>query len=265
VTCRPARVLIHSEQGLGDILLLVRYFPVVERDFGVKLLFECPASMLALVQHNFPSVECVINGSGLEFDYHLPIMSLPFVCKTRADTVPWNGPYLRAEPHKISEWSCFWPLNEPGIPRIGICWSTGVNAYNPHNYDVHKKKSVPFDLLKPILDVPGVAYVSLQTGDGSEDMPNPGIKTFSDTAAILHHLDGMITVDTALANLAGAMGAKTYLLDRRDFDWRYYNELKQPWYPTVKPYRQTVLNDWSPVISSVVDEMKKLAASKMAA
>ncbi len=262
---RDCTVLIHSEMGLGDVVCFLPYLPIIERHFSVKAKLECPASMLALVQYNFPSVECTVNGVGMEFDYHLPIMSLPYVCKTRADTVPWDGPYLRAEPHKIDEWSCFWPLNEPGIPRIGICWSTGVNAYNPHNYDVHKKKSVPFDLLKPVLDVPGVAYVSLQTGDEAESMPNPGIKTFSDTAAILHHLDGVITVDTALANFAGAMGAKTYLIDRFDYDWRYHDKLKQPWYPTVTPYRQTVLNDWSPVISSLVDEMKKLAANKMAA
>ena len=201
------------------------------------------------------------DGAAVEFDYHLPIMSLPYVCKTRADTVPWDGPYLRPEPHKIDEWSCFWPLNEPGIPRIGICWSTGVNAYNPHNYDVHKKKSVPFGLIKPILDVPGVAYVSLQTGDESEDMPNPGIKTFSDTAAILHHLDGVITVDTALANLAGAMGSNIWLMDRFDNDWRWDN-IESPWYPTARIFRQKKLGDWQPVVAAIRRDLEELRLRK---
>ena len=223
-------------------------------------------SMLDLVPHQLPFCEV--------HDQRLGASISTITCRScRSPTSARPGQtrcrgtaHILGRSHtRSSEWSCFWPLNEPGIPRIGICWSTGVNAYNPHNYDVHKKKSVPFDLLKPVLDVPGVAYVSLQTGDEAEGMPNPGIKTFSDTAAILHHLDGVITVDTALANLAGAMGAKTYLIDRFDYDWRYHDKLKQPWYPTVTPYRQTVLNDWSPVISSLVDEMKKLAANKMAA
>jgi tetratricopeptide (TPR) repeat protein len=257
---RNCTVCIFSEMGLGDIFIMLRYFPIIEKQFKVSIIFEGSGSYLDLVAHNFPNVKCTLAADDNDFDYHLPIMSLPFICKTRADSVPWSGPYLKAEPAKIEQWANG-PWADKSMPNVGLCWSTGVNAYNPHNYDVHKKKSVPFEMLNALLGVPGVRLVSLQTGSEEERMPNPGIKTFSDTAAILHHLDGVITVDTALANLAGAMGVKTYLFGRFDSDWRYEQKLKTPWYPTVVPYRQKVLNEWSPVISSLIDEMENLAPS----
>lgn len=257
---RDCRVLVFCEMGLGDAACLARYFPVIEKQFGVEVSFECYPQMAALMRHSFPSVKVVDHGNEADFDYHLPIMSLPFICKTRADSVPWDGAYLKAEPAKIIEWeNRLCGLADHSRANVGICWSTGANIYNPQNYDVHRKKSVPFDNLKPLLDTPGVNFISLQTGDEARLLPNPGIESFSDTAAILHHLDLVITPDTALANLSGAMGKKTWLMDRMDADWRYLKTLKTPWYPSVRVFRQTKLYDWSPVIRAITDEMRSIS------
>jgi hypothetical protein len=122
---RDCRVLIFAEMGLGDCFLLSRYFPIIKKQFGVEVSFECYSQMAQLMVHNFPDVKVVAQANEDDFDYHLPIMSLPFICKTRADSVPWGGPYVKAEPAKIIEWeNRLCGLAGHSKPNVGICWST---------------------------------------------------------------------------------------------------------------------------------------------
>lgn len=259
-------LLIHPEMGLGDSFLLLRYLPVVRDKFNVRVIFECFPQMIDLVRYNYPDIEVFEFGKITEgFDYHLPMMSLPFYCKTTSSTVPWNGPYIKAEPEKIIEWAgkisrmpgaCIMKKN------IGICWSGGKRAYNSGAQEIDKRRSVPFELIKPLLEMPGINWISLQAENDS-GLPNPGIKTFSDTAAIIQCLDAVISVDTSVINLAGAMGKKTWLLNRYDHCWRW-GAASSPWYPTIKDIRQTQYGAWDDVVARIKDELEK-ECDKMAA
>lgn len=260
-------VLIHPEMGFGDSFLMLRYLRVVTGKFNTtKIIFECFPQMIDLVRYNFPDIDVREFGSITEgFDYHLPMMSLPHYCKTRSNTVPWEeGGYLKAELGKIEEWSEL--LREKKILdttklNIGICWSGGKRAYNSGAQETDKRRSVPFELVKPLLAMPGINWISLQAENDS-GLPNPGIQSFSDTAAIIHMCEAVVSVDTSVINLAGAMGKKTWLLNRYDHCWRW--GVPGAWYPTIKDICQTHYGVWDDVIDKIknelADECDKIAA-----
>ena len=258
---RPARVHVHTEQGLGDIFLMVRYLNEMKK-LGVKITFETQSNMMRLIEHSFPEVKVIENGkSDNVFDYHVPIMSLPFVFKTMADSVPWDGAYLIPESDKIDEWRDKLKLSKDKL-NIGICWNAGKRSFNAENHETEKRKSVPFEQIEKWLHTDGIHFVSLQN-DRDEQFPNPGIKSFSDTAGIIHNLDIVISVDSAVANLAGAMGKEIWVMDRFDHCWRY-NDIPTPWFPTVKIFRQSKPMVWDDVMIQIQDELNKLCG-KMAA
>lgn len=242
------RVRVHAEMGYGDVFLMMRYLKLLKSKFNVDAQFEAGETMRGLCRHNFPGVEFVPEGDQNidQFDFHLPMMSLPYIFGTRNDTVPWSGGYLLPEPDRNLEWYEKLKLDRF---NVGICWFAGQRSYNADNHDVCKRKSVNFDLIKPLLKTKGVNFVSLQAEKDSQ-FPHPGIQNFSDTAAIISLMDLVITVDTSVANLAGAMGKETWLMDRFDHCWRY-SDIKSPWYPTVRVFRQTTSGDWNTVITKI--------------
>ena len=253
---RPAIIRVVSEMGLGDCFCMARYLPVIEKQFGVKIVFESHKSMIHLTRYNFPSITCIEYGDQefSDFDYYIPMMSLPVICKTTIDSVPWNGAYLNSEPERFTQWDDENIWEETRLKKnIGICWSAGQRSWNAENNATFKRKSVPFMFLEPILDNDDFNFVSLQVGL-DEQFQNPGIKDFSDTAAIIGLCDIIITVDSAVANLAGAMGKEVWLMDRRDHDWRWNGV----WYPTAKVFRQTTQGEWLDVIEKIHRELEAI-------
>ena len=248
---RPASVRIHTEHGLGDCFLMARYIPAAVAT-GVKVIFEVHPSMLDLMKFNFPDVEVVAYGAeSSAFDYHLPMMSLPFVLKSKKPL--WNGPYLKSDRRDVAEWHgrlChdgkLDNMKAQG-PVIGIVWAGGKRSYNAENNETNRRRSVPFDLIKPLLAIDGVTFLSLQV-DEQEPFPNPGIKDFTDTAALITLCDVVISVDSSVANLAGAMGRNVWLLNRYDACWRW---AFSAWYPTIKDFRQKQPRGWGDVIDRV--------------
>ena len=257
---RNHRVLVHSEMGLGDVFIMMRYLPMIKEKFNCEVLFECQKSMLALARHNFPDIQCVEYGhvDNDSFDMQLPMMSLPLIFHTKSYNVPWDGAYIKPEPHKVEEWREKLMLSPSGH-NVGICWHAGKQSHSADNHSTSKRKSVPPELIKPILDFPvtcGVHFVSLQVGhDGI--LPHPGIKDFSDTAAIISLLDTVISVDTAVANLAGAMGVNLWVIDRFDHCWRY-SDIRTPWYPTAKCYRQEKFGEWDAPLAAIERDLKRI-------
>lgn len=259
-------ICVIPEMGFGDVFVMLRYLDIIKSKHNVRIMFEANEAYADLVADNFPYLRMVKNAEGHDFDYYAPLMSMPRIFKTRRDNVPWEGQYIFPQKELVEEWyPKLMGWCEPGRPNIGICWSSGANTFNPNNFFVHQKKSVPFDKIHPLFECKNVNWISLQTGMEAKNIYGaPEIKTFSDTAAILSMLDGLVTVDTAVCNLAGAMGVKTWLMDRYDHDWRYFDGLKTPWFPTVKPIRQKGFGEWGPVIQTIVNEISALS-SKVAA
>ncbi|MBI5897986.1 MAG: tetratricopeptide repeat protein [Rhodocyclales bacterium] len=235
-------LFIHFEQGFGDTFQFLRYLPLLKAR-GARMLLSIPEAMRHLVAANFPDVE-VFSGNEVlpPFDYHVAIMSLPLALGTTLATIPAaNPPYLRAPKDRIAAW-------RRRIPRgrqlhVGLVWSG-----NPgHRYDA--QRSLGIDGMRTLLDLPGIRFHALQkeVREGEAEllaqMPRidplgPDLKDFSDTAAAINQLDLVITVDTSVAHLAGAMGKPVWILLPHAADWRWLTDREDsPWYPTVRLFR----------------------------
>ena len=264
----PAIVHIHVDGGDGDNFALMRYLPLLAEK-GYTVRYETKDKMFELARGSFTNVEvvpCASDFPGIsgikDFDYHLPIVDLPFMFKTDIDTIPWNGPYIKANSELVEKYKLY-------KGKIGICWSTGVKTI-----DWHKKssgrKSLKFDLLKPIIDVNPAMFVCLQAGPSRLDnnriidcLPkDEHYLTWAETAALIENLDLVISIDTSIAHLAGAMGKPTWLMMHKYLtSWQFMAECPgaswntaSPWYPTMRIFRQKEKGDWSSVIASVTND-----------
>lgn len=250
-------LLLHFEQGFGDTFMYVRYAPLVKARGGRVLLLA--QRQLADVVATCPGIDAVIvEGEPLPaFDLHLPLPSLPCVFRTDLAAIPADIPYLDVPgrvPHR-EQLQALLALSE-GKTRIGCAW-TG----NPRHRRDHER-SMPCGLLAPLAEIPDVSWFSFQYLPGPK-APLPGLvsltpilETFSDTAYGLSGMDLVITVDTALAHLAGAMGIPVLLLVhfQPDFRWMLYRD-DSPWYPSLRIYRQTSPGDWGGVIHEVLGDL----------
>ncbi len=263
---RGARVLLHAEQGLGDSIQFLRYVPLVQAAGG-RVILDLPAKLHRLVER-VPGLLAVVNtGDSLPyFDCHCPLMSLPLALGTTLETVPAQVPYLSAPPEALAAAATLpWPAS--GL-KVGLAW-TG-NPDHPKN----RFRSLPLELLEPLLEIEGLHFFSLQMGPGAEELaarklPITDLAPFTcdmaDTAAQMAHLDLVITIDTSMAHLAGALGRPVWVLLGYAPDWRWLlNRDDTPWYPTARLLRQGTNGDWPPVIARVRTALQQLAAQKRA-
>jgi hypothetical protein len=192
--------------------------------------------------------EVATSGAGLPpFDYRCPVNSLPYVFDTSIETVPADGAYVSADRALTAEWAARLP---PG-PRVGLVWAGEPGSSDPEARALDRRRNLPFKMLLPLTVTPGVSFISLQTGPARSQIaggihdPMGAVRDFADTAAIIANLDAVISVDTAVAHLAGAMGKPVFLLDRYDNCWRWlYGRGDSPWYPTLMIFRQAQPDDW---------------------
>jgi tetratricopeptide (TPR) repeat protein len=252
-------ILLHGEQGLGDIIQFSRYVERV-RELGATVILEVRAPVAGLLD-GLGAAQIVTAGSELpDFDCHCPLMSLPLAFKTEFATIPWSGPYLHADPQRVEQWRA--RLGNPG-KRIGLVWSG--NALNPNN----AWRSVPLDALLRHLP-PGFHYYSLATELSAADRATveatPYMTAlaadFVDTAAICEALDLVISIDTSIAHLSGALGHPTWLLLAHSPDWRWLLDRDDsPWYPSMRLYRQPSRGDWQRVLERVAGDLVRWADS----
>jgi hypothetical protein len=200
------------------------------------------------------------------FDAHLPLMSLPRVFGTTVASIPWDGPYIRPDAARVDEWRTF--VLQDARLKVGLVWGG-----RPQQGD-DRKRSIALSMLAPLARARGVAFYSLQKGPPAAQAaaPPPGmqlvdpgarLRNFADTAALASHLDLVITIDTSVAHLAGAMGRPTWVLVTRVPDWRYHLErADNPWYPTMRLFRQQADGEWSEAIARVADELEALASER---
>jgi hypothetical protein len=250
-------LLLYWEQGFGDTLMFVRYAPWVKA-LGGKVVLVAQARLADLVA-TCPGIDEVIpHGDSIPpFDVHLPLLSLPRIFQTALKSIPATIPYLhvpRRIPH-FEEITKTLAVSEGKI-RMGLVWAGNTTHKNDG------KRSIPPMALIPLAALPEIAWFSFQVGRQDEP-PFPGIVSmepllsdFSDTAYALGSMDLVITVDTAVAHLAGAMGIPTFLLLSSLPDWRWMMGRKDsPWYPTMRLYRQPIPGDWDAVVRDVVADL----------
>jgi len=252
-------VLLHAEQGLGDTIQFCRYAPMVAAR-GARVILEVHKPQVELMRTLDGALEVIARGDVLPpFDLHCPLPSLPLAFKTDLTTIPGEAPYLRA-PSDVA-WNERLGAKRP---RIGLVWSG-----NPgHKRD--RDRSVPFHALMPLFDL-DATFVSLQKdvrpGDAgilkqTQVIDAAGaLTTFGETAALIAHLDLVISVDTSVAHLAGALGRPLWLLLPRVPDWRWLMDRDDsPWYPTARLFRQDGARAWGPVIARVRAALQETVA-----
>ena len=261
------RILIYAEQGLGDAIQFVRYLPML-KEKGCYIIFECDKEMHNLL-HGFEGIDEIIERNitktpDIYFDYEIPLLSLPLFFYTNSKSIPAQIPYLHSDPNLKELWSR--EINNANKIKAGIVW-----AGNPiHTNDRHR--SVRLQQMASVFSIEGIDFYSIQKGIPEIQVKDyqllikelgSGIKSFADTAAIIDNLDLIITVDTAVAHLSGALGKETWVLLPYVPDWRWLLEGERTqWYPTIKLYRQPALKDWESVITLVKKDLIEFVKNK---
>jgi Flp pilus assembly protein TadD len=248
-------LLIHAEQGFGDTLQFCRYATMAAAR-GMRVIMEVQPGLVRLLR-DLPGAETVLpRGEQLpDFDLHCPMLSLPLAFRTTAETIPNAAPYLRAEAAAAERWRTRLAMTHDRRPRVGVAW-----AGKPTNLADHKRSIAP-ERLAPLFEAPAVQFVSLQKdGPPPDGLPltdfMPEMEDFADTAALIANLDLVISVDTAVAHLAAALGKPVWLLDRFDACWRWLaGRVDSPWYQSLLIYRQPRPGDWNTVVADVVRDL----------
>jgi hypothetical protein len=257
-------VLLHAEQGFGDTIQFARYVPLLAAT-GAKVVLEVQSELTALMARLDGGAEIIGRGEALPpFDVHCPLGSLPLALRTEPDTVPAEIPYLSADDASLAKWSA--RIGALARPRIAIAWSGNADHFNDRN------RSIPFARLAPLFSIPA-RFVSIQRDVRSQDAGKLAAETrvthlggeladFTDTAAAIALSDLVISADTAVAHLAGAMGRPLWVLIPFQPDWRWTLDGEtSPWYPTARLFRQTSLGDWDGVIARVAAELGRFVSS----
>ena len=268
-------VLVHAEQGLGDALQFCRYAPVLA-DLGATVVLEVYPNLVRLMER-LAGVGAVIGrGAALpECDFHIPLMSLPLALGARAHE--HAAPYLSPDPADVTAWA----RRLDGVEgfRVGLCWAGGARPDQPIAHAIDLRRSLPLEAFRPLADIPGVRFVSLQKGPPAAEIVTAGdwpsgpivdrtheLHDFADTAALVANLDLVIACDTSAAHLAGAVGKPVWILNRFDSCWRWgHGREDSPWYPTGRLFNQTEPGDWASVIKAVKDRLareRSLAAER---
>ncbi len=261
------RIIVYEEQGLGDVIQFLRYLPLLS-SLGASVTFLVCAPMHRLLQPFAPTIRLVDEPvAGEAFDFQCALLSLPLAFGTTLGSIPANIPYLIPEAPRVARWRQ--RIGAPGF-RIGICWQG--NPLSKNDVD----RFIPLRCFAPISAVPGVRLISLQKTHGLDQLANlpPGMTVetlgedfdagsdaFVDTAAVMSCLDLIVTADTAVEHLAGALGRPVWVLHKLVPDWRWMlGRSDSPWYPTMKLYRQTHRDDWDAVFSKVAEDIGRLTA-----
>jgi hypothetical protein len=254
-------ILVEAEQGHGDTVQFVRYLPHIKA-LGATIILGCQPALRSLLI-GCDGVDRVVNQGDLAppFDTEITLLSLPGIFQTSLETIPAEVPYLRI-PQGSGTQAIAAIAGYMGMLRVGLVWASGI-------YTKNHQRSLKLEQLTELFQLGGVKLFSLQKGDAAAElksiMPDtivdlaPCLNDFADTAAAIQELDLVISVDTAVAHLAGALGKPVWTLLSFAPDWRWMLKREDsPWYPTMRLFRQPAPGDWASVIRRVSEELKSL-------
>jgi tetratricopeptide (TPR) repeat protein len=262
-----ARIFLHAEQGLGDALQCVRYVPLVAARGG-HVILGVQQRLRRLLAGTEGARQVASEGENPpDVSWHCPLFSLPLAFSTDLDSIPSRVPYVKPNPAQVEAWAQRLRGNSL---RVGLSW--GGNPNYPHEL----WRSIPLERLAPLTSLEGATFYSLQMGPAARQVKQLGAgvrlvdlqdeqKDFADTAAIVANLDLVISIDTSVAHLAGAMGKPVWILLNNSPDWRWLLDRNDsPWYPTARLFRQTTFGNWQDVMARVEPELRELTAKTAA-
>ncbi len=246
---RGRTILVRAEQGFGDVVQFARFLALI-RDLGGTPILMCPPSLVPLIQ-SMPGIQVVPSSAPLpRYDAWVDLLSVPGLFATTLDSIPAPDRYLFADPVRTQNWRERLPAGR----KVGLAF-----AGNPkHSGD--RRRSVPLSLIDMLPNVPGQSFVNLQHGPSAQGLPFPDLThwmaDYADTAALVENLDLVVTVDTSVAHLAGALGKPVWILLPHAPDWRWFlNRTDSPWYRSARLFRQPSSGDWESVLLLVAQEL----------
>jgi tetratricopeptide (TPR) repeat protein len=258
-------LLVHTEQGLGDAIMFIRFAPVLAR-LGARVVVACYPD-LELILRTVPGIALVVPfGQSIpRYDFHVSICSVPSVIRPSVDSLAMDVPYITAPNRSASRFK----LNRKADFRIGFHWST--KSLEPADH-----RNVPLSAFQPLFDIKSISFYSFQINDQASELKpyidvndnvhslKLALKNFNDTAYWLGQMDLVLTIDTSIAHLAGALGAPVWLLLPANAEWRWLTHdenspwfAKSPWYPTMRLFRARHFNAWAEVVESMRGEITK--------
>jgi len=256
-------ILLHHEQGMGDTIQMARYAPLLVQQ-GARVILGVQPPLKALFMGMGEGIETIGSGEPIpDFDLHCPLMSLPLAFRTEVATIPADIPYLTVPTEHVAQWRERLPAAQ-GL-RVGLVWSGNITHRDDHN------RSIALACLAPLFDTPNVQVISLQKElreadaellDNEPRLVDLGrtFGGFDDTAAAVAAMDLVISVDTSVAHLAGALGKPVWVLLPLCPDWRWLTEREDsPWYPTARLFRQPAIGDWESVVAKLREVLTQQA------
>ena len=257
--CNARSVLVTAEQGFGDTLQFCRYLNRLV-EMGLEVTFACQPTLVRLMRTVNAAITVISNNDKApETDAHIPLLSLPFALKSTLKTIPADCPYLSADPALTTKWR---KITGKPVKSVGLVWSG-----NPDRQD-DRMRSCPPELLCKLLCIKEIDFYSLQKEGVPTDLEGitdlgSHLTDFAETAAIIKSLDIIVTVDTAIAHLAGALGKPVWVMLGNTADWRYFLERNDsPWYPQMQLFRQKKPGAWADLISHVANTLRVWASSQ---
>ncbi len=264
---RALLLFAHEHEGYGDTIQFCRYVGQIATDARQVILAVRPP-LVRLLSRLPGASEAIALGSQLpSFDLQCSFMRLPYIAGTGLHSIPAATPYLAADASEVTQWR----RRLAGVTglRVGLCWA-GQRSHSPDYLAWNRRRSMTLETLAPLAEVSGVQFISLQKDLPAADaasahgMPlhdfTADLHDFSDTAALIENLDLVISVDTAVAHLAGALGKPVWLLSTSDACWRWLlNRDDSPWYPSLRLFRRSTPRDWHSVIDRVQHALQRLA------
>lgn len=257
------RLLVMDEAGLGDVIQYSRYFPLLAQEPARRIAYGCRANMRALIETLDPPIELVADVRVDDFDLFTPLCSLPLVLGTRVDSIPAPARYLAIDPQRRDVWRQ--RIGAHGF-KIGVSWRGSSTAKSDDT------RSAPLSAFAPLAELPGVRLISLQKNEGVQEIAkangvfrieelgpdfDAGPDAFLDTAAAMEAMDLVITIDTSLAHLAGALGRPIWIALKYVPEWRWLLQRDDsPWYPTARLFRQRAPGDWGDVIADMAEALR---------
>ena len=260
------KFLVYEEQGLGDIIQFYRYLPLLEEK-GAEITFKVRTRLHKLLETSNYNVKLTSDfPKDDNFEFESPLLSIPYLLKTDIETIPTNIPYLKADSVKVAEWKN--KLNTKKF-KVGICWQGSKNK-------VDRGRSFSISNFNDISKIPNLELINLYKGEEEKQLLDINFKVttfneslneeqnaFIDTSAIMMNCDLIITSDTAIAHLAGALGCPVWVVLKYVPDWRWMLDRQDsPWYPTIKLYRQNNLDDWVSVFNQIKDDLEDILKKK---
>jgi len=263
------RVLVYSEQGLGDTINFLRYLPKLQAMEPASLTFVSPPRLRSFLEENLPGVAVVgkLPAAG-EVDLAVSLLSLPWKLHPRELRLTMAAPYLKADPAATAEWRerLAKRAKAPGDLKVGLAWAGSPSHKNDAN------RSMPFEALLPLFDLPGASFFSLQIGLRADDVQKAAgkvvdlqreVDNWPATAAAICALDLVISVDTSIVHMTGALGRPAWLLLSQVPDWRWgLSGERTDWYPSLRLFRQASRRDWAGTVAAVRDALASEVASR---